>query len=366
LSDDAIQAQLKWQIQNGKVPAPTYDAAGNPNTYYAVFFPAGYTIALGFSTSCADGGFVAYHNTIANTPGLGEIYYGVHPDVHTGGCLVGAGPGTPTQNEMSAASHELVETVTDPEAGLATDFAPPLAWYDPQGSDGEIGDICNQTEGTIMGADGFRYTVQAQWSNVANACIVSRTVNDDFSLNVGSPAANLTVGTSTQVSLSTATTKGGAQNLMLTATGLPSGVTATFNPANIASGQSSTITLTSNVKTPIVGTFSVDVTAVGTENIHAASFTLTVTGLNGLTIPTLQLTAHAGQPNTITLAASGGTAPYRWAHGQLPRGLHLNGRTGVLSGTPTQTGTFDFFVKVADRSKPKRAKIMAVVFITIS
>ena len=185
-------------------------------------------------------------------------------------------------------------------------------------------------------------------------------------MNLGSSAANLTVGTSTQVSLSTATTKGGAQNLMLTATGLPSGVTATFNPANIASGQSSTITLTSNVKTPIIGTYSVDVSAIGTEAVHTTSLTLTVTGLNGLTITTLQLTAHAGQPNTITLAASGGTSPYRWAHTQLPRGLHLNGRTGVLSGTPTQTGTFDFFVKLADRSKPKRAKIMAVVFITIS
>jgi len=40
----------------------------------------------------------------------------------------------------SVASHELVEATTDPAAGLATTFAPPLAWYDR--AFGEIGDIC--------------------------------------------------------------------------------------------------------------------------------------------------------------------------------------------------------------------------------
>jgi hypothetical protein len=63
-------------------------------------------------------------------------------------------------------SHILVEAVTDTEIGLTTQLQRPLAWYDP--TNGEIGDICNQQQGTVAG-----YTVQREWSNVSNACIVT-------------------------------------------------------------------------------------------------------------------------------------------------------------------------------------------------
>jgi hypothetical protein len=66
-------------------------------------------------------------------------------------------------------SHELIETVTDPFVGLATTYASPLAWYNK--TYGEIGDICNAQQGTIT-AGGVTYTVQKEWSNSKNACIV--------------------------------------------------------------------------------------------------------------------------------------------------------------------------------------------------
>src|SRR5207253_825562 len=46
----------------------------------------------------------------------------------------------------------------------------PLAWYAPAGTCGEIGDICNAQQGAVAG-----YTVQKEWSNVAGACVVSRS-----------------------------------------------------------------------------------------------------------------------------------------------------------------------------------------------
>ena len=66
----------------------------------------------------------------------------------------------------------MIETITDCEVGLATAIAPPLAWYDP--NNGEIGDICNAKQGTIVGADSVTYTVQTEWSNLSKACIVSK------------------------------------------------------------------------------------------------------------------------------------------------------------------------------------------------
>src|SRR5207249_3748841 len=137
------------------------------NTYYAIFFPHGITITLGTVSSCVDNGFCAYHGTILNVGGA-EIYYGVHPDMQAGsGCDTGCGGGSTLQNYTSVASHEMIETITDGEVGLATsNGARPLAWYDAAKGHGEIGDLCTAQQGTIMGADGVTYTVQAEWSNV--------------------------------------------------------------------------------------------------------------------------------------------------------------------------------------------------------
>jgi hypothetical protein len=174
ISDVQIQNELAAQIQALNVPAPTTDLLGNNNTYYAVFFPHGVSITNGSASSCVPGGFCAYHGTIASVQGQ-EVYYGVHPDMQTGsGCETGCGAGAlPFQNYTSVASHEMVETITDGEVGLATGTRPPLAWYDP--NNGEIGDICNAQQGTMVGADGVTYTVQKEWSNMANECIVSKS-----------------------------------------------------------------------------------------------------------------------------------------------------------------------------------------------
>ncbi|TNJ32872.1 Ig domain-containing protein [Arenimonas terrae] len=57
----------------------------------------------------------------------------------------------------------------------------------------------------------------------------------------------------------------------------------------------------------------------------------------------------AGTPVRQTLAASGGTAPYRFRvdSGALPKGLAL-AADGALSGTPTERGAYGFGVRVQD------------------
>jgi hypothetical protein len=169
ISDAQIQAELAKQIQAGTLPAPTRDAAGNNNTYYAIFFPHGKTITLGGSNSCQNGGFCAYHGTAAAVGH--EIYYGVHPDMQAGsGCDTGCGnAATAFGNYTSVASHEMTETITDAEVGNASVLGPPLAWYDP--TNGEIGDICNALQGSYAALDGQTYTIQFEFSNAQNNCI---------------------------------------------------------------------------------------------------------------------------------------------------------------------------------------------------
>jgi hypothetical protein len=186
LTDGEIQTELVHQIEAGHVPMPTADRAGNNNTYYAIFFPHGITISMGGTDSCTPGGFCAYHGTIIARRPVGEIYYGVHLDMQAGsGCEAGCGSGaTPFDNYTSVASHEMAETITDCEVSLANSLEPPLSWYD--NAYGEIGDICNAQQGSIVGADSHKYTVQKLFSNVANDCIVTPSVMG------GGPTLNIT------------------------------------------------------------------------------------------------------------------------------------------------------------------------------
>jgi YVTN family beta-propeller protein len=58
--------------------------------------------------------------------------------------------------------------------------------------------------------------------------------------------------------------------------------------------------------------------------------------------------ARLGQPYHQTLQATGGQTPYTWSivGGTLPVGLTMNPNTGVISGTPSQTGVYHVTIQV--------------------
>src|SRR6516162_10918446 len=84
------------------------------------------------------------------------------------------------------------------------------------------------------------------------------------------------------------------------------------------------------------------------------SFGLSCSNSNSV-VPPLFITPTAVPPafiNTsysLTLAVTGGKAPYTWAlaSGTLPAGLNISA-SGVISGTPTAVGTTAFKVQVTD------------------
>ena len=77
--------------------------------------------------------------------------------------------------------------------------------------------------------------------------------------------------------------------------------------------------------------------------------------ISPLTMGTTSLpAATGGAAYSAVLAAYGGATPYTWSvtAGSLPPGLSLDPSTGVISGTPDVTGTYDFTVTVTDAESP--------------
>jgi len=84
-----------------------------------------------------------------------------------------------------------------------------------------------------------------------------------------------------------------------------------------------------------------------------ASATVTFVAPSTLKIATSSLPgATSGTSYSIAFSAVGGQVPYRWAltSGTLPTGLTLDGASGSISGTPTQTGSFGITLSVTDSS----------------
>ena len=141
---------------------------------------------------CSVAQFCAYHDEFTNNGSV--VLYAMMPylDANAAGCnSATVGTSSPNNdpaadNVMTAVSHELFETITDPRPQTS------IAWCDnlytpvffgifgatcgSQSKGGEIGDKCNQQFGTRMpdGSDisinGHPYILQQEYSNRANGC----------------------------------------------------------------------------------------------------------------------------------------------------------------------------------------------------
>jgi len=71
---------------------------------------------------------------------------------------------------------------------------------------------------------------------------------------------------------------------------------------------------------------------------------------------------NIGTSYNATLSATGGSPPYTWSiiSGNLPNGLSLNSSTGIISGTPTTQGTFNFTIQVKDNENNTATKSLSI------
>jgi hypothetical protein len=89
---------------------------------------------------------------------------------------------------------------------------------------------------------------------------------------------------------------------------------------------------------------------------------------------TLQITTSSvpngqvGVAYSTSLVASSGATPYGWSisAGALPGGLTLGANNGIISGTPTASGSFSFTAKVTDSTSPTKQTATNSFTITVA
>ncbi|MEV6909977.1 M4 family metallopeptidase [Amycolatopsis sp. NPDC051071] len=156
-------------------------------------------------------------------------------------------------------------------------------------------------------------TTKAAWDAISVTAATGEPTTctpqgNDFSVGVTPASGTVKPGETATVTVNTATTNGTAQSVTLSASGLPAGATATFNPASVQSGASSTLSIATAASTPD-GTSVITVTGTAASGTHTAQYTLTVgtggnirTFSNGTDYP---LDDYATVNSPITSTATG-------------------------------------------------------------
>ncbi|MBB5766024.1 outer membrane autotransporter protein [Xanthomonas arboricola] len=205
--------------------------------------------------------------------------------------------------------------------------------------------VSNVTGATVADAQGL--------GTIVNDDAVPSLSIDDISVNEGNSGtttATFTVslsaasGQTVSVNYATANGTATAGSDYVARSG-----TLTFPPGTTAQGVA--ITVNGDTAVEASETFSVGLSGASNASIARATGTGTILNDDVVVIvgPATLPAATAGSAYSQNLSASGGTAPYTFAvtAGALPPGLTLSA-AGVLSGTPTATGSFNFTATATD------------------
>ena len=227
------------------------------------------------------------------------------------------------------------------------------------------GVISGKPSGTFTGTVNFTVTVTDNESPTKSA-------SANLSIIISAPPLSVTTQSLAGGSIGTVYT-----NQTLQATGGITPYTWSVTTGSLPAGLSlnaSTGVISGTPTGTFVGTDSFTVTVTDSETPTPAkasanlSITISVAPLSVTTSGSLAVGVVSSVYPGATLQATGGITPYSWAvtTGSLPAGLTLNGATGVISGTPTASGTSNFTVTVTDSETPTAKTATANLSIVVN
>jgi hypothetical protein len=192
------------------------------------------------------------------------------------------------------------------------------------------------TISTLTSTPTGTYTINVKGSGTSTTYYMSLsltvTARNDFSLGSSPNSIGVIQGQSGTTTITSAVTNGSAQTVSLSASGLPSGATALFNPSSITVGASSTMTIRTSPSTPAGDDFAVSVTATGPAATHTTPISLGVD-------PAPVSLGFSQAPSYRTVATDGGIFSFGVAQFYGSMGGHpLNKPIVGMASTPTGHG----------------------------
>ena len=186
-------------------------------------------------------------------------------------------------------------------------------------------------------------TVTGSSGSLTNQTSITLTVNPIGNYTLSASPSNLSIlqGTSGTSSITVTPQNGFNGNVSLSTSGLPSGVTASFNPNSTTS--TSTLTLTAS-STATTGTVTVTVTGTAGNLSNATTLSLTVTAPPNYTLSaspnSLTMTQGASGTSTITVTPQNGfNGSVSLSASGLPSGVTASFNPTGTTGTSTLTLT---------------------------
>ena len=191
-------------------------------------------------------------------------------------------------------------------AGVTASFSPASIAAPGSGSS-----TLTFTAGSTAATGTSTVTINASGGGVSHSTTVSLTVSatatPDFAVSASPASVSVAAGSSGSSTISTTVSGGFNSAVSLSASGLPAGVTASFNPTSIAApgSGSSTLTFTAS-STAAAGTSTITINASGGGVSHSTTISLTIS--TGGT--TTQILGNPGFENGST-----NTAPWTLTSG---------------------------------------------------